>query len=86
MTGIIEQKKYVIGIFLDFSKSCDTIYHSKLLYKLQNFGIRGSCLDLIKSYICSCQQMKKLNDIKSETETILFGVPQGSVLGNISKG
>ena len=81
VTDNIEQKKHVIGIFLDLSKAFDTICHSKLLYKLQNYGIRGSCLNLIKSYLCSRQQITKFNDIKSETETILFGVPQGSVLG-----
>ena len=81
VTDNIEQKKHVIGIFLDLSKAFDTICHSKLLYKLQNYGIRGSSLDLIKSYLCSRQQVKIVSDIKSETETILFGVPQGSVLG-----
>ena len=81
VTDNIEQKKHVIGIFLDLSKAFDTICHSKLLYKLQNYGIRGSSLDLIKSYLCSRQQVTKFSDMKSETETILFGVPQGSVLG-----
>ena len=81
VTDKIEQNNHVIGIFLDLSKAFDTICHSKLLYKLQNYGIRGSCLNLIKSYLCSRQQITKFNDIKSETETILFGVPQGSVLG-----
>ena len=80
MTDNIEQKKHVIGIFLDLSKAFDTICHSKRLYKLQNYGIRGNCLNLIKSYLCSRQQITKFNDIKSGTETILFGVPQGSVL------
>ena len=61
----IEQKKHVIGIFLDLSKAFDTICHSKLLYRLQNYGIRGSCLDLNKNYLCSRQQVTKFNDIKS---------------------
>ena len=63
------------------SKVFDTICHSKLLYKVQNYKTRGSCLNLIKSYLCSHQQITKFNDIKSETETILFGVRQGYVLG-----
>ena len=46
----LEQKKHVIGIFLDLSKAFDTICHSKLLVKLQNYGIRGNCFELIKNY------------------------------------
>ena len=83
MTDNIEQKKHVIGIFLDLSKAFDTICHNKLLYKLQNYGIRGNCLNLIKSYLCSRQQITKFDDIKFETKTILFGVPQGSILGSL---
>ena len=49
VTDNIEQKKHVIGIFLDLSKAFDTICHSKLLYKLQNYGIRGSCLAGLRS-------------------------------------
>ena len=63
VTDKIEQKNHVIGIFLDLSKAFDTICHSKLLYKLQNYGIRGSCLNVIKSYLCSRQQITKFNDI-----------------------
>ena len=72
----LEQKKHVIGIFLDLSKAFDTICHSKLLVKLQNYGIRGNCFELIKNYLCSRKQITKFNNVKSDTECILFGVPQ----------
>ena len=81
ITDNIEHKKHVIGIFLDLSKAFDTICHSKLLHKLQNYGIRGNCLELIRSYLSSRQQLTKFNGTLSEPANILYGVPQGSVLG-----
>ena len=64
----IELRKHVIGIFLELSKAFDTICHSKLLVKLQNYGIRGNCLELIKSCLSSRKQITKFDDV------ILFGV------------
>ena len=81
VTEKIEQKKHVIGIFLDLSKAFDTICHSKLLIKLENSGIRGNCLDLLKSYLKSRTQVTKFDNVRSNSEKIVYGVPQGSVLG-----
>ena len=77
----IEQKKHVIGIFLDLSKAFDTICHEKLLVKLDSYGIRGNCLKLIKNYLLNRKQITKFNNVKSDSKNIMFGVPQGSVLG-----
>ena len=33
--------------------------------------------------MCSRKQITKFNNVKSDTECILFGVPQGSVLGSL---
>ena len=79
----IEQKKHVIGIFLDLSKAFDTIYHEKLLVKLDSYGIRGNCLKLIKNYLLNRKQITKFNNVKSDSKNIMFGVPQGSVLGTL---
>ena len=76
-----KQNKYIIGIFIDLSKAFDTIDHNILIAKLENYGIRGAILDLIKSYITDRQQYTSAFDESSTFLPILFGVPQGSILG-----
>ena len=63
----IEDKKHLVGLFLDLSKAFDTICHSKLITKLHNYGIRGNCLELIKSYLHSRNQITKFNNTKSDS-------------------
>ena len=67
--------------FLDLSKAFDTIDHTKLIYKLHHYGIRGVALDWFRSYLSHRQQFVSYNDKYSIKREILFGVPQGSVLG-----
>ena len=38
-------------------------------------------MELIKSYLSSCKQITKFDDVMSDAENIIFRVPQGSVLG-----
>ena len=77
----LEQKNHVFGIFIDLSKAFDTICHEKLLIKLENYGIRGNTLNLIKSYMSGRYQYVKFNNTKSDIKNVEYGVPQGPVLG-----
>ena len=77
----IENKNHVLGIFIDLSKAFDTISHEKLLYKIENYGIRGTPLALLQSYLKNRQQLTNFNGSKSSLQSVIFGVPQGSVLG-----
>ena len=49
--------------------------------KLEKYGIRGSVLDLIKSYLTNRQQKIRIKDTNSNTRIIDTGVPQGTILG-----
>jgi hypothetical protein len=40
----------VDAIYIDFSRAFDSVVHSKLLYKLSNFGITGNLLAFISSF------------------------------------
>ena len=76
-----ESKLHTIGIFIDLSKAFDTIDHTKLLSKLECYGIRSNAHSLISSYLSNRQQYIKFLNEKSDVMPINYGVPQGSVLG-----
>ena len=74
---------YALAIFVDFRKAFDTIDHNRLLFKLEQYGVRGTPLSLFKSYLSGRSQMVVFGDHCSGLSQIDFGVPQGSVLGPI---
>ena len=70
-----------ISIFIDLSKAFDTLDHNILLSKLHYYGVTGSALQLLRSYLSNRKQFVQLGDVISLTTDFLMGVPQGSILG-----
>ena len=68
-------------LFFDLAKAFDTLNHDILFKKLEHYGIRGTPLNLIKSYLTNRSQKVIINETLSEELTITIGVPQGSILG-----
>ena len=67
---------------LDLSAAFDTIDHTILLRRLENwFWVSGNALDWFKSYLTDRSQRIKLCYCLSSRSDLSFGVPQGSVLG-----
>ncbi|WP_223119964.1 reverse transcriptase domain-containing protein, partial [Salmonella sp. S146_54837] len=77
----LDQNKTCIGVFLDLSKAFDTIDHAILLSKLHHYGIRGTTLNWIDSYISNRYQYTSYKNTNSHLAGIQCGVPQGSILG-----
>ena len=69
---------------LDLSAAFDTVDHDILINRLRiSFGVRGTALGWIDSFIRKRTQMVNYNDQTSTSSDVECGVSQGSVLGPI---
>ncbi|KAL0861481.1 hypothetical protein ABMA27_009011 [Loxostege sticticalis] len=89
ITESLNNKEAVVGIFLDMSKAFDFVCHSRLLCKLQHYGIRGKPHEWLQSYLSERNQYtviakiinNKMITAQSSSRINDSGVPQGSILG-----
>ena len=80
----VQKNNIVIVVLLDLSAAFDTIDHTILLKKLaKDFGIKDSALKWFSSYLSGRFFKVKVDDSLSDFLCLLFGVPQGSLLGPI---
>ena len=75
----VDSNREVGVVFIDFKKAFDS--HHQLLLKLQRAGISGNLLLWIRNYLCDRRQFTKIGLCDSETESVDYGVSEGSVLG-----
>lgn len=78
-----ENKQFMLGIFVDYSKAFDRLNHRTLFTKLEHYGFRGTPLELIISYLKHRRQCVAIMSEQSTLQKITQGVPQGSILGPI---
>ena len=68
-------------LFLDIKKAFDSVDHNILLRKLEHYGIKGAVYNWFKSYLSNRFQSTKIGKRVSIALLILWGIPQGSILG-----
>ena len=76
------ERKTPVAIFCDLSKAFDCILIFDIfLTKLEYYGVDGTPLALIKSYLHNRYQYVQFENCKSDLLEVKIGIPQGSILG-----
>ena len=72
----------MFGILLtDLSKAFDCLSHELLAVKLSAYGVDISAVCFIYVYLTNRKQRTIIEDHYSSWRDLIFGVPQGSILG-----
>jgi len=68
-------------VYLDFHKAFDFVSHTKLMFRLFHYGIRGSVLSLLKDFFTGRTHKAEIDNILSDSVDLVSGVVQGSGIG-----
>ena len=79
----LDKESYFSAIFMNLSKTFDTLNHNLLILRLGAYGFERDSLYFIKSYLNDRQQQVRVNKNFSPWQKIIAGVPQGSILGRL---
>ena len=81
LTNLIENKKEIDIIYLDFSKAFDSVPHVRLIDKLKAYGVNGNILEWIRNFLTDRKQRVRVGSDYSDFLNVTSGIPQGSILG-----
>ena len=68
-------------MYLDLKKAFDTVNHDILLNKMKHYSIKGTSNNWFRSFLTGRKQYTTVGNVNSTLQNIMYGVPQGSVLG-----
>ena len=62
-------------------KAFDKVPHAKLILKILSYGIKGNIINWIIDLLAHSKQRVWINNIFSNWQEVISGIPQGSVIG-----
>ena len=82
-TSSLEADNSVDILYFDLAKAFDSVFHSRLLIKLEAYDITGKVLTWLRNFLIGRKQRVVLNGYSSSWSSVLSSMPQGSVLGSL---
>ena len=79
----ININKVTASAYLDFARAFDSVNYQILESKLADMGLSYILRKWIKGYLSNRHICTKMNGFVSDTKPLVYGVPQGSVIGPI---
>ena len=79
----VDKGKVFDALLTDLSKAFDCLDHELLTAKLNAYGFTMSTLRLINDYLSNRKQRTKIENAYNTWLDIIFGVPQGSIPGQL---
>ena len=79
LTEAIDNGEGVDVIYLDFCKAFNKVPNRRLVYKLEQYGIKGPLILWIKNFLRDRQQRVTIGDSSSDWTPVTSDIPLGSV-------
>ena len=77
----VKNEDKVSIVIMDISKAFYSLNHKPLVAKLEAYGLDSESAGFLQSYITKQYQGTRIGIAISDWESIIAGVPQGSILG-----
>ena len=76
----LSRRRVLLSCFFDIKRAYDTVWHHRLLEKVQRLGIAGRMYQFIKQFLSRRTMQVRWRGALSTVKELQMGVPQGSVI------
>ena len=81
LSKMLDRGNKLDALYIDLAKAFDSVSHMKLVHKLNCIGIKGTLNLWFQNFLSDRLQCVRVGNNVSSLETVVSGIPQGTILG-----